>query len=349
VPSNLGGGGSNSFSTYNYFSFGLSASQLVYDFGQTSGRWRAAQASAEAQRASEQVARHQVVLGARTAFFAARAQKELVRVAEQAVANQQRHHDQVQGFVEVKTRPEIDLAQARLDLANARLQLVSAQNGYAAAKAQLNLAMGVVRDTGYDVADQWFGPVDGEEARTDALVHEAMRRPDLLALAQQVRAQQLTIRGARGGYGPSVSVSTSLTDAGREIDKLAWNWSGQATLNWSIWQGGQTSAQVREAEASLVALTAQLEASRQQVRLAIEQARLAIRAAKESIGLAQVALENARVRLELAEGRYQAGVGNAIELGDAQLALTSASAQRVQAEYALATARAQMMHALGRM
>ena len=50
----------------------------------------------------------------------------------------------------------------------------------------------------------------------------------------------------------------------------------------------------------------------------------------------------------LAEGRYQAGVGNIIELGDAQVAQTSAAAQAVQAEYNLATARAQLGRALGR-
>ncbi len=57
---------------------------------------------------------------------------------------------------------------------------------------------------------------------------------------------------------------------------------------------------------------------------------------------------NARLRLKLAEGRYEAGVGSAIELGDAQVALTHAGAQRVQAQFNLSTARAQLLAALGR-
>jgi outer membrane protein len=51
--------------------------------------------------------------------------------------------------------------------------------------------------------------------------------------------------------------------------------------------------------------------------------------------------------LKLAEGRYSAGVGNIIELGDAQLALTNAEMQRIQADYNLATARAHLLRALG--
>jgi outer membrane protein len=41
-------------------------------------------------------------------------------------------------------------------------------------------------------------------------------------------------------------------------------------------------------------------------------------------------------------------VGSGIELGDAQVALTNAAAQEVQARYTLANARAQLMKALGR-
>ena len=73
-----------------------------------------------------------------------------------------------------------------------------------------------------------------------------------------------------------------------------------------------------------------------------------VRAAKESIGATQEALVNARERLRLAEQRYEVGVGSAIELGDAQLALAQAAAQAVQADDRLATARAQLLRALGR-
>jgi len=50
----------------------------------------------------------------------------------------------------------------------------------------------------------------------------------------------------------------------------------------------------------------------------------------------------------LAEGRYQTGVGSLLELADAQLALTQAQGDRVQAEFSLASARAALLHALGR-
>ena len=73
-----------------------------------------------------------------------------------------------------------------------------------------------------------------------------------------------------------------------------------------------------------------------------------MRAGKATIGASEDAVANARDQLRLAEQRYATGVGNIIELDDAQVAYTAAAAQLVQARYALATARAQLLAALGR-
>ncbi len=85
-----------------------------------------------------------------------------------------------------------------------------------------------------------------------------------------------------------------------------------------------------------------------QIQLQTDSARLAVRAAKTAICAAQDAVESAREQLRLAEQRYATGVGSIIELNDAQVTYTSAAAQLVQARYGLASARAQLLAALGR-
>jgi len=72
-----------------------------------------------------------------------------------------------------------------------------------------------------------------------------------------------------------------------------------------------------------------------------------VAAAKANIAAATEALVNARELLRLAERRYETGLGSAIELGDAQLARNTAAAQEVSARYSLASARAQLLFALG--
>ena len=155
------------------------------------------------------------------------------------------------------------------------------------------------------------------------------------------------MRSTRDEHWPSLGVTTGLTDNGGGLDRLALNWTGALTLSVPIFLGGSVSAQTRQQEALLAGARAQLDQQHQQVRLEIEQARLGLRAAKGLVEATQDALANTRDRLRLAEGRYQTGVGNIIELGDAQVAATAAAAPYVQAQYQVFTARAQLLKALG--
>ncbi len=334
--------------TYDYWNFGVAASQLIYDFGQTSERWRAANRSVDAFKETERTSRNQVLFNIRNAYYNARAQKALVNVAEETLSNQKKHLGQIEGFVRVGTRPEIDLAQAKTAVANARVSLIDSENGYNVARAQLNLAMGVAGGSEYDVTDDASPPVPGEDLPIVTLVKRALaERPELANLTRQREAEELTIRSLEGAYGPSVGAATGATAAGVDLTNLTPNWYAGLNLNWPILQGGLTRGQVHEQQANLSGLRAQEDQEKLQVHLDVEQAVLALGAAKASIEATEEALTSARDQLRLAEGRYTAGVGSIIELGDSQVALTSASAQRVQADFNLSVARAQLHAALG--
>jgi outer membrane protein len=335
--------------TYNFFSSGITVFQLLYDFGQTSQRWRAQQASFQATALLESSAVSDLDLTVRATFFGARANKALVSVAEETVANVRRHLDQTQAFVSAGTRPDIDLYQSRADLAAAEVQLINARSNYSQSRAQLNQAMGVERAINFDVANDSLPPVPGEDAATDDLLALALTlRPEVASLAQQLRAQQMVVSSVRGQYGPSIGAVAGLTQGGDTLDSSAWNAQAGVALTWFLYEGGLTSASVREGEARIRNLTAQVDSLRQQIRLQLEQVRLAVAAAKASQVSAREAEANAAVRLRLAEGRYRAGVGNIIEVSDAQVALTAAATQVITADFQLATARAQLIQALGR-
>jgi outer membrane protein len=339
----------SSFTTTPLWRVGLSASQLVYDFGESINRWKAARVAADAATESIHVAEAQIAYNARVAFFTARADKDLVGVARDTLANQEKHLGQVQGYVEVGTHPEIDLTQARADRATAQLQLINAENAYAVAKAVLNQAMGVERSIDYDLSDEAYPPVEGEDGNVETLVDEAKHlRPEMLNLRLTTQSQALSLRSAHDMIWPNLGVSGSVNESGPALDRTTWNFAGLVTLSVPLLQGGAIDAQIQQAEGQLVQADAQLETQQQQVRLDVEQARLGIRAAKGAIAAAEDALANTRDRLRLAEGRYSTGVGSIIELGDAQLALNTTAAQRVQAQYQLYTARAQLLKALGR-
>ena len=336
------------FDTFNYWNIGLSAAQIIWDGSGKLAAWGASRSLAESQAANERASQLLVGLAVRQQFFAARANRELVEVAKETLANQERHVRQIENYVRIGARPIIDLAQARTDRASGQYLLINAESNYKSAKAQLNKVIGVDETTDYDVADESIAPLAGEECPLPILVAEALRaRPEVVSVDKQVRAQQLTVSAARTTFGPTLTAATGVVDAGTSLDALVWNWSFSLTLNWQLFQGFLSYQTLKEANANLDGAMAQAVLTRQQIRLELEQAQLAVQAAKASTVAAQEALVNARERLQLAEGRYQAGLGNVIELGDAQLAYTQTSALRVQADYNVSSARAALLKALG--
>jgi outer membrane protein len=333
---------------FNYWTFGLTASQLIYDFNATADRWQSAAVGRDAAQASAQGTEQQALLAVRRAYFQAQAQRDLRRVAEETLANQQKHLDQIQAFVKAGMRSEIDLATARTALANARVQLVNAQNSEATAMAILNQTMGLSADQLFALADSEVPPVGGEDGAIHELTERALHaRPEVAAADQQRRAQELQVAAFRGNYGPALSATAGLTDNGARLGSLTPNWFFGLNASWALLQGGLTTGQVREAKGTLAALTAQADGVRLQVTVEVEQGRLAVRAAKANITATGEALAGAREQLRLAEARYRNGQGSVIELADAQVAYTTAAAQEVSARYSLASARAQLLAALG--
>jgi outer membrane protein len=335
-------------STCNTWRFGVTGSQTLWDPSTWAG-WESAQRSAESLNASATATLNTVILNARTFYFATRATRDLVWVADQTLKNQITHQQQVEGFVRVGTRPEIDLALARLNVANARVQLINAQNNDRIAKAQLNQAMGLPQGTDYQVANEELPPLDVEDRPLPYLFDQALSsRPELTAFEYSRQASGKTLDSARWGWSPTLGFSGSFFKAGPELSALTDSWAFGFTLTWQLIQGGLTVGRVREAEQNLVSSTAALTGEQLQVRFDVEQAQATLTGNKESVVAAQDAVNNAKEQLRLAEGRYQAGVGTIIELSDAQVQLTNAAAQLVQAQFNLATARAKLLAALGR-
>ncbi|MDB4974078.1 MAG: outer rane efflux protein [Myxococcaceae bacterium] len=333
---------------FNTFNFGLTANVLLYDFNTTIDRYRSAKETTKGYEERTRAAALTVDFNVRDSFLRARAQKALIAVAKQTVENNQRHVDQIQAFVDAGTRPEIDLLQVRTDLANARVALLQAENAYAVAKVTLQRNMGVEEELDFEISDEQVPVVDGEARRLDELLRQAMHdRPDVTALVRDLRAAELNVGAAKGGYGPALNGSAAITRQGIELGNLATNWQVGAQASWQFLSGGYTRADVHQARANVSRAEASIAELRSTVRLQVAQAQINLQTALAQLDAAGEALTNARGRMALAEGRYEAGVGNIIELGDAQIALTQAESQRIQSEYNISLARAQLISALG--
>lgn len=124
-------------------------------------------------------------------------------------------------------------------------------------------------------------------------------------------------------------------------------WNAGVALSIPIFSGFLTKYQVSEAKANLNILLANEEALRQNVLLEVQQTYLNLTEAEERIVTAEITVRQARENHEIATGRYAAGVGNPIEVTDAEVALSNAKASQIQALYDYKIAAASIEKAMG--
>jgi outer membrane protein len=312
------------------------------------------QATRDNQNAAEfdlSTTRQDVILSVQTAYYNYLLARQLVEVNQEAVRRNLLVLERARGFFEVGTRPKIDVTRAQVDLANAELALVRARNGVAVSFTTLNNAIGVPEHPLYRIPEELEIPpptVKPEEFL--ATLEESTRialenRTELRALRARIRSAEANLTLAKRNFLPILSADANWNYRGQELP-WAPNWTVGGTLTIPVLNPPLFS-QVDEAAANLASAQAGEEITAQNVILEVQQSFVDLVSARERIRTSEVLLESARENLSLAQGRYQVGVGPLIDVTDAELALTQAESEHIQANVDFKLSEARLRKAMG--
>jgi outer membrane protein TolC len=322
----------------------VSLSQVLFDFGKTFASTDAARRLAEQAQEDVELQRQLITLTVKESFININFARRLIRVQEQALERADLNLRSAQGFFEVGTRPKSDVARAEVDVANARVDLIRARNAERLARVALNTAMGIPVDTPTDVQDNLVFQamtVDRAQLLSQALA----QRPEYKQARLRVDEADARMRRAARDFFPDVVGGGYYGATRADMNEI---WELSLTLSWTIFDGGNRIARLRETKASVEAEQARVRATELDIAREVEQAQLIVTESQERIGAAQTAVASAQENFRLAQGRFDAGVGTILELTDAQLFLTQAQNTETAAlaDYRIAVAR--LERAIGR-
>jgi outer membrane protein len=336
------GGTEESFDEY---STGFNLSQTIYDFGKTPTQVMIQNFNLDSSRSDLGNVTDQVIFNVKQTYYGVLQSKRNRDVSMEAVKQFQQHLEQAKGFYEVGTKPKFDVTKAEVDQSNAKLNLIKAENALRLAIVNLNNAMGIPESPEYILEDN-LSFQKYNITFEDALAKAYKDRPDLQSIIAKKQASEETIELAKKGYYPLLTGSAAYNWSGEKFP-LEHGWNVGASLSFPIFSGFLTKYQVEEANANLNVLRANEESLRQTVFLEVQQAYLNLKDAEERIPTAELTVKRAEENLEIANGRYAAGVGNPIEVTDAEVSLTTAKTAYIQALYDYKVARASLEKAMG--
>jgi outer membrane protein len=173
------------------------------------------------------------------------------------------------------------------------------------------------------------------------------QRPEILGNKYQQEGNLASIKTARAGYFPNFNSTASYGWQGYDYPLNDSWWLG-VTMNFPLFEGLATTYTFRQAKANLRTTQANAEVLTLNITKEVEQNYLDVQSAREVIRANRKAREAAAENLRLAWGRYKAGVGNIIEVTDAQVQFAQADLNYVRALYDYKVAEANLDKAIGK-
>jgi len=339
-------GESQAWSLENNYLGAVGATQYLFDFGRVRGEIAESRAQADAAGAQLKLTDLDLIFQTSQRYFELLAAGQLVAVYEEAITQRQEQVHEAKVKSAAGLTPEIDVYTAQAQLARAETQLLAERNEVAKAKAALDNAMGLgAEEPDYEPA-QTLGPSEVVGSADEYIGAALKLRPDLLALEDQARAAGAKVREYRSDLFPTVNAAAGYNVVGSGLPG-ANNYNIGLLISWPIFNGMLTTHQIEEARLRREAVEHSIADMRQRIMLEVRTAFLDWQNAHQEIHEAFVTLDASRVELALAQKRYAAGLGNIIELTDAERDFIQDKASYVNTLYAFAVAKAGLERADG--
>ena len=204
-----------------------------------------------------------------TAYVALLADEQRLRLAEETFASQQKSLDLTQRTFDIGTASGLDVAQARTTVETARADRATYRTQVTQDVNALELLVGetLAADAlgveGAAAGDRLLAVARDIGAPARLSSDLLLRRPDVLAAENKLRAANVDIGAARAARFPTISLTTSIGQASAELSDLfsgaARTWSFVPALSVALFDGGAGAANVRGAEVSREAAVASYE------------------------------------------------------------------------------------------
>ena len=320
--------------------------KLLYSGGRVDAQISATELGLFRSLETDRRVRQQVVYGVAKTYYQLVEAQRVVDARQEALQSMEQHAQLTRDLLAAGKVARVDVLRAEVKVADLRQALLKAQNATRLAKLALRNAMGVTEAGELVVLSTLAAPTAPPETGT-ALAEALSQRPDWLASQLAVRQAEADRTAAAAERKPSLSAVASYNSEGSDVPNLE-NWNVGFAVSLPVFDGGRIRAATREAEAELGARQAERELLRQQLELEVTGAVLRIQDALERVAATTKAVAEARETLNIQRRAYELGVGTALDVFDAQTALTQADVNHTQALTDAQTATAELTYAVGR-
>lgn len=285
-------------------------------------------------------------------YVAYLAQMELLQLAQETVANQQKAYDLTHQSFAAGVATALDLSQAQQALDTAQADVAHFTRNVAQAANLLVPLLGTPPPAALLraktlLADEHFLDVLPADLPSSLLA----QRPDIRAAENELRAANANIGAARAAFFPSISLTGSFGTASSQLSGLFGNhseqWTFAPSISIPIFAGGANKANLDLAHIGKNVAIAQYQKAIQSAFREVADALAARGTLNAELAAQQRLVAAAQTSYDLSLQRFRQGVDNYLNVLDAQRTLYQAQQSVINTRVASLQSRITLYTALG--
>ncbi len=347
IPGGSAAGGADALrmTNRNFWSSKVYVDQTIFDFWATPSRYQASVQGKQASILDTAQTRDNIFLNVCQGYFRTLRSQKMVVVAEQEVVDLTAHLKIARDQFEFGVNTYNDVLQAEVSLADAEQRLIIANTDVIDIRSALNKVLMLPISAPTVLKEESLVQPAQELDRATQVALK--RRSDLKASQDRIKQQEWTVTQTRAGYFPRIYAQAGHTWQQNSTWVHDSQYFGIFGMQWTIFSGLDTKAQVAQAREKVGQLLEQHKDLDQQVRLDVQTALLRVKETADRIRVTEKAVTQGEENLRLNEERYKEQVGTATDVIDAQTLLTKTRVNYYTALYDHQMAKAQMLWAMG--
>jgi outer membrane protein TolC len=341
-------GASKVYTQEKDFNFaGLGFYQMLYDFGVSSAGVKAARQLEKGAQWDVERARNSAVVEFIGAYYDVLEYEKLIVSAREEAASLARHVKDTALYYREGLVTRNELMAARAGLRAACQGLSSRRNLHRAAMARLSALLSF-QDGVILVLEDAASPVTGRLNADQLQLSALMKRPELKALDEAMRASSFREEASRSSHRPVVFADGGYKYAHNMYQGRHDNWDVRLGVKVNIFDGALTEAETYKEKKRGEQLREKRKKLEDDIRTDVERAYAEWRNARENISPLRMSLARAREDLRVDRARYMDGAASSRDVLGAVSLLASSQSQLWQAEYAARRAWARLLFVMGR-
>lgn len=332
---------------FNYFVLGqITASQMLYDFGVTQNQVTIRKLDNQGYKIMLTGVVNDVVCEVKKSYYNLQYALEAKKVAQDMVERYEAFYNQARAFYMAGTSPKVDVTIAEVNLSNSKLLLIQAENAVEIAMAKLNNTMGLPYANKYKISDNLrYNPIDLTLNEAINIARES--RPEFQLAEIRVEEAKQNVKLVKKSYFPKITAEGQYQIGGRTFtSNYGYNFGGY--LSFPTVNGMLIRNEIKEAKALHTREQANASNTKNNIYFEIQQSYYSMIEKKNSIPVSFLGMKQAKENYELSYGRYKVGVGNPVELKEAQVQYQSAMLQYYNSLYQFNSARAELEKFIGK-